>query len=169
MNTASIIIVCLILAALYLNFFANQKNRNNHKVYRSQHRQYFMSAVENRFYHILMQVVGHKYYIFAQVHLPTIVDHKVIGQNWKAAFRHIDEKSVDFVLCDKFDISPKLAIELDDSSHNQPARQERDAIVDRVLSEAGLPLLRVRSQSEFEPDTILQNINDILIPSSRSS
>jgi len=123
-----------------------------------------MTAVEHKLYDALIAAVGHQFYIFAQVHLPTIVDNKVPGQYWKSSFRHIDEKSVDFVLCDKAYISPRLVIELDDSSHKRPDRQERDKEVERILAEAGLPLLRLSVQRMFNSLKLSQQITVALLP-----
>lgn len=80
--------------------------------YQYKRRNFFLSRAEHECYDALVAAAGAEYYIFAQVHLPTLVDHKIKGQNWRGAFRHISEKSVDFVLCDKAYISPKLVIEL---------------------------------------------------------
>lgn len=119
---------------------------------------FFMTRAEHEFYDLLISILGNEYYIFAQVHLPTLVDNKVVGQNWRGAFKHISEKSVDFVLCDKQYISPKLAIELDDSSHERQDRKERDSEVERILGDAGLPLLRLTNHGQFNSDELLQRI-----------
>lgn len=113
--------------------------------YRYTRKQFFMNRAEHEFYDALVQAVGHTYYVFAQVHLSTIVDHHVKGQNWNAAFRHINEKSVDFVLCDKAYISPKLAIEVDGRSHEGEKQKERDIEKEGILKDAGLPLLRIEN------------------------
>lgn len=57
----------------------------------------------------------------------------------------LNEKSVDFVLCDKEDVRILLAIELDDKSHDEVKRTERDQVVEAILKEAELPLLRIKS------------------------
>ena len=113
------------------------------KKYKYQRKHAFMTNRERDFYKVLKQVVDGKYTIFAQVHLPTIIDEKVRGQNWRAARAHINRKSVDFVLCDNDLLSPKLAIELDDSTHAASDRQQRDREVESALQQAHLPLLRV--------------------------
>lgn len=113
------------------------------KIYNYRRKQFFMTKPEHAFYKELVQLVGNDYFVFAQVHLPTIIDEKIVGQDWRASRAHINRKSIDFVLCDKEYISPKLAIELDDWSHARPDRQERDGEVERILAEAGMPLLRV--------------------------
>jgi len=92
----------------------------------------------------------------------------VVGQNWKAAFRHVSQKSVDFVLCDKAYISPKLAIELDDKSHERSDRVDRDIEVERILKGAGMPLLRIQNHGTFNPQDLAQKIRAALNPSDTS-
>ncbi len=98
-------------------------------------------------------------HVFPQAHLPTIVDGRIIGQNWKGSFRHIDEKSVDFVLCDKAYIAPVLAIELDDKTHTREDRIMRDKEVERILSMAELPLLHLENHGHFDPEMLLAKVN----------
>ena len=97
------------------------------------------------------------------MHLPTLIDNKVVGQNWRAAFRHINGKSVDFVLCDKAYISPKLAIELDDKTHERPERQERDVEVERILQEAGVPLLRLENHGKFNAEQLSVKVKELAL------
>lgn len=106
--------------------------------------------------------MGNEYHVFAQVHLPTILDNKVKGQDWRAALAHINRKSVDFVLCDKAYLSPKLAIELDDKSHERIDRQERDREVERILSDAGMPLLRLENRGRFDVEELARKVREQL-------
>ena len=131
--------------------------------YKYKKQQFFMTRAEHEFFDALMTAVGDKYLIFAQVHLPTLIDNKVVGQNWRAALAHIDRKSVDFVLCDKQYISPKLAIELDDRSHERPDRIDRDSEVERMLNDAGLPLLRIENHGAFNPTELSIRIAEKII------
>src|SRR4051812_48819226 len=87
------------------------------KKYSYSKKDFIMTRAEHECFDALVKAVGEKYHVFPQVHLPSIVNNKVIGQNWKGAFKHINQKSVDFVLCDKAYLAPKLAIELDDRTH----------------------------------------------------
>ncbi len=134
------------LFGLFDSDLAREKTR-----YKYKKQQFFMTRAEHEFYDALVSAVGGQYFIFAQVHLPILLDNKVVGQDYRAALAHINRKSVDFVLCDKAYISPKLAIELDDRSHERPDRIERDSEVERMLSDAGLPLLRIENRGTFNP------------------
>ena len=117
-----VVIVVAIVSGLLWGGFSN---KNGQRKYRYKKRGFFFSRAEHECYDALITAVGNEYLIFAQVHLPTLVDNKIVGQNWRGAFRHISEKSVDFVLCDKAYISAKLDIELDDNTHERPDRPER--------------------------------------------
>lgn len=130
--------------------------------YQYKHKNFLMSPAEHECYDALTAAVGNKYYIFPQVHLSAIIDNKVVGQNWKAAFSHINQKSVDYVLCDKAYIAPKLAIELDDRTHEEPSRRDRDVEVERILEEAQLPLLRLENHGSFSPEELANKINSLL-------
>lgn len=128
--------------------------------YSYKKKDFFMTRAEHECYDALIAAVGRDYYVFAQVHLPTIVNHKIKGQSWQGAFSHINRKSVDFVLCDKNYISPKLAIELDDKSHQEEDRKIRDQELERILSEANLPLLRLENRGHFDRTIIQQQIRE---------
>jgi very-short-patch-repair endonuclease len=146
-----LIVVVIIIAALAEFFRRDHGLSTGPKGYLYKKKPFFLSRAEHECYDALLQAVGNDYLIFAQVHLPTIIDHKVKGQNWRGAFSHINGKSVDFVLCDKAYIAPKLAIELDDRSHERSDRKDRDQEVERVLKTAGVPLLRVDNHGQFNP------------------
>ena len=103
---------------------------------------------------MLLEAVGNEYHVYPQVHLSAIIDHKVEGQNWKAAFSHINGKSVDFVICDKRNFRPLAGIELDDKTHEARSRQLRDVEVERIFVEAGLNLIRVPSSEAKNPATV---------------
>ena len=149
--------VVFVVISLFGSGLAPEREKIGFKYRRKQ---FFMTRAEHEFYDALIRAVGGEYYIFAQVHLPTIVDHTTKGQNWRSALAHINRKSVDFVLCDKTYLSPKLAIELDDKSHARPDRQERDTEVERILRGAGVPLLRIENHGSFNPDEIAQKIHE---------
>jgi len=117
-----------------------------------------MSPAEKECFHALVAAKGHEFCIFPQVHISHLVNGKIYGQNWRGAYRHIDEKSVDFVLCTKSDLSPVLAIELDDHSHDTPTRVARDSEVERIFREVKLPLLRLQNHGSFDPSELSQFI-----------
>ncbi len=144
-----LVIFIVLIWAIKNKFGSGVSNPDAKSPYAYKHKDFLMSHAESSFFKKLEDAVGEKYYIFPQVHLSSIVDQKVVGQNWKAALSHIDRKSVDFVLCDKINCKPLLAIELDDYSHEREDRIIRDTEVERILQQAHLPLLRFKDGSDY--------------------
>lgn len=75
------------------------------------------------------------------------------GKEYMSNFGKIKAKHVDFVICDR-DMNVKLIIELDDNSHYQKKRIDRDKFVDEVLIATGYKIIHTRS---ITPE-ILDNI-----------
>lgn len=148
--------VCFVCYAIYTQLFSKNTSTTEIKktVYKYQAKQYFMTKSENDFFHMLDNVAGDRYYIFPQVHLSAILDEKIKGQNWKAAFKHINGKSVDYVLCNKQTLKPVYAVELDDYTHNYSDRQERDQEVERMFQSAGILLVRFNNYKSLNEDDI---------------
>ena len=93
------------------------------------------------------------YTVFAKVRLLDLLEPRQGQQKYKTYFYKIQAKHVDFVLCDR-NLDAVWIIELDDSSHDRPDRQERDQFVDDVVTSVGYNILHVR---QITPD-----IRDIL-------
>jgi hypothetical protein len=114
----------------------------------------FLSPAEVSLYQVLVSALGARATICPKVNLADIVF--VARPHENQAYRNkIDRKHVDFLICDSKTMRPQCAIELDDSSHSRPARQQRDSFVDEVFKAAGLPLLRVRAQAAYRSAGLL--------------
>jgi hypothetical protein len=113
---------------------------------------YFFSAAERSFYEILRRLVpGHT--VFAKVRLADLVYVRKGTAAWQSYFNRIDRKHIDFILCNA-DLSPVMAIELDDCSHDDEDRQSRDRFVDQVLGSVGLPIIRVRAKHAYKREEV---------------
>lgn len=120
-----------------------------------------MTPGELRFYKVLKYAVAERYYILAQVRLANVV--KIPGKFflWKN-FNPLGAKCVDFVLVDKATGDTLLVIELDDKSHLLPDRIKRDKFVNKVLSEAKIPILHLKYQSHYDSAKLLETIQKAL-------
>lgn len=156
----ALIIIGIILRIIFDHF--RVRIRKGKLSYNYLKKDYLMTPAEQELFNVLLGLYGEKYFIFPQVHLSSIFEHKITGQNWRGAFRHIDEKSVDFVLCDKRGVRIILAIECDDKTHNEPDRVERDRIVNDIFKQAKLPLVRISNLGHFEENTISSFINPFI-------
>jgi len=160
-----IVIGLLAIVAIRYIFSGKFSSRATKKAnsYHYGRRDFLMSKSESDFLKILIETVSNDYCVFPQVHLSAILDEKKVkGQNWETAFRHINGKSVDYVICDKLYIKPLLAVELDDWSHDAENRRERDAEVERILQEADLPIVRFDKRKGINREEIRRRISEVL-------
>ncbi len=149
-----IMIVVIVILKFFLKDFSLDTPEKKKTIYKYKRKDFLITKTENEFFHILIEILNNQYHVFTQVHLDAILDHKIDGQNWKPAFRHINEKSVDFVICDKEYLRPLLAIELDDKSHEREDRIERDTNVESILKDAGMPLLRIQNNTYLNKEEV---------------
>lgn len=145
---------------------AEDSNENNSQIKKSQYRyyakSYIMTSRENECFKILNEIFSSKWFVVPQVHLSALLDYRVKGQNWNAAFRHINGKSVDFVLIGKESYKVICAIELDDSTHSKPDRMERDVEIERMFKEAKIPLARIRKFESMTKPEIAKVVTDAI-------
>lgn len=117
-------------------------------------RKYFFSAAERSFYEVLRRLVPN-HTVFAKVRLADVVRVTAKGSQWRSQQNRIDRKHIDFIICDA-DLAPALAIELDDSSHDDHKRRTRDSVVDGVLAAANIPIVHVKAQRGYQLDELRQ-------------
>jgi len=145
---------------------AEDSNENNSQIKKSQYKyyakSYVMTSRENECFKILNEIFSSKWFVVPQVHLSALLDYRVKGQNWNAAFRHINGKSVDFVLIGKESYRVICAIELDDSTHNKPERKERDVEIERMFEEARIPLARIAKFESMTKPEIAKVVTDAI-------
>ena len=69
-------------------------------------------------------------------------------------WNRVQAKRIDFLLCDKRTLTPLVAVELDDSSHDSPKRAKRDDFVDKACASAGLAILHFRVRKHYDREEI---------------
>ena len=84
------------------------------------------------------------------------------GKGHQAAQNRINSKHVDFLICDRERLEPRLVVELDDSSHSRPDRQSRDQNVDQFLASASLPIIHFRCKKAYVLEDVASQISAAL-------
>lgn len=123
-----------------------------------------MSPAELALFRALRAAVRGRAEVFTKVRIADLVGVHNRGTR-KArivALNRIAAKHVDFVLTDARSMRVLCAVELDDKSHAQRDRQQRDRFVDRTFEKAGLPLLRVRAQGRYDVQVLREALAPVL-------
>lgn len=121
---------------------------------------YITTLNELKFYNVLLEIAKEKNLIlFAQVSLYSIItmNNNLNYKDRQTYFNKISAKSIDFVLVDKNSCKIKLCIELDDNTHTQTKRIERDKFINELFQELEIPLIRYKSQNIYNKN-VLENI-----------
>lgn len=119
------------------------------EIYPYRLRDDFLSPAEASFYRVVKSMLAERLIICPKVSLAELFF--VSRSDSSQAYQNkIDRKRVDFLLCDPQTLKPVLGIELDDSSHRRPDRQERDAFVEKVFADAHLPLARIPVRMAYD-------------------
>lgn len=105
-------------------------------------REKLLTSAELKFYHALKSVTQNRYQIAPKVRLGDIITCD--NASWYKGYGpKISAKHIDFILYDEKTSAILCCIELDDRSHNQPKRVERDKFVNKALEVSAVPLIRI--------------------------
>lgn len=157
-----LIIIFVLIVAKIIHLGIKRGKEEGEIPYTYRRKPYIMTRKENTFYHTLSRILGNQYYIFPQVNLITLFEYKIKGQNWKGAKATIDRLSVDYVICDNRWLSPILAVELDDPTHQRGDRIVRDRNVEKIFRDAKIPLVRIAEKDSINEEYVRAEISKYL-------
>ena len=128
--------------------------RNTSPPYRRQ--KYLCSAGEFRFYEKLEQAVGDEFAVHMQVSVGALL--RVPAEEWKRWGGLVAPLRFDFVLVKRGSSFAAAAVELDDKTHNLPARRKRDKFLNEACERAELPLIRFKVSQRYAVDEIRETV-----------
>ncbi|ELR65756.1 hypothetical protein C942_00842 [Photobacterium marinum] len=122
------------------------------------------TAAERSFYGVLTQSLKDNYVLLGKVRVADIIKPQgnLNRSEWQTAFNQISRKHIDFVICDKDNLSILCAIELNDSSHNKADRAQRDAFLSRALSSANIPFVEFTAKRSYVIRDIQNELHQFL-------
>lgn len=157
------VIVVFIAVLLVLSQWAElASGRSNPYPYAK--REALFTPAERRFLSVLEQSVGADYRILGKVRLSDIIalDKRLSGDKSRTAENRINQKHVDFVLCDPRTLAVIIVVELDDRSHERADRKARDKFVDGALAAAGVPIAHIPVQAHYSISDTQRRISEAL-------
>lgn len=124
---------------------------------RAKERQYtpqgrLFSQGEQAFFNALTQAVGKDHRVFGKVRIADVIKPRaeMSQSEWGKAFGPICAKHFDFVICSADGVQIQAVVELDDRSHQHVDREKRDALVDAVCHDAGVPIVHVKAARRYD-------------------
>ena len=112
---------------------------------------------EAAFFRVLAPVIGDRYLISCKVRLANIITCG--DRDWKSGHANrIAQKHIDFVISCARSSRIVAAIELDDSSHRQRDRCERDVFVNQLFRQVRVQLIRVPARWVYTEEMVAAHL-----------
>ena len=120
-----------------------------------------LTKAEMNFYQVLKNVIDNeKQVICLKVRMIDVLWTKTYRVENKQTFiNKVNRKHFDFVICDKETLKPLMAIELDDKSHEEEARKERDEFVDALFTDLRFKVIHIPVQYTYNANEIKEKID----------
>ena len=119
-------------------------------------RKALISKSEQGFFNAIKSSVPEGYNVFPQINLASIIDRTDDARFHNELFRNVD-----FLVTDA-EYTPKFIIEINDQTHLNNERRERDEKVQKICEEAGIPILKLWTSYGVNPEYIKGRINETL-------
>lgn len=127
------------------------------------------SKVERSFLELIEQAVGSRYRVVCRVKLTDILSlrQSTDKKTAKTALLRASGRQLDFVLCDKEDMTPVVAIDLVHNQGKEGYKSQRDWFTSGALDAARIPHLRIKVKSGYTAQEIRECIDNKLAPIKR--
>lgn len=119
-------------------------------------RERLLTQNEQNYYKAILSVLPTGYRVFPQINLAAIIEKSQTSKYRNELFRNLD-----FLITDA-EYHPRIAIEINDSTHLNADRRERDQRVKNICEEAGISLFSLWSNQGVNTEYIQRRIFDIL-------
>jgi hypothetical protein len=123
-----------------------------------ERREALLSRGELIFFRVLCRAIAPWHAISIKTRLADVV--RCRPELWDTSHgRRLSQKHVDFVVYDRFTAAIVAVVELDDRSHNAPARRDRDSFVDGILRSVEVAIVRIRAASSYNIESLRRQLD----------
>lgn len=120
-------------------------------------RKFLITQAEREFYNAINSSVPAGYYVFPQVNLAAFIERTDDSRFHNELFRNVD-----FLVTD-IQYKPIFVIEINDQTHLNNDRKERDEKVQKICEEAGIPILKFWTSYGINLEYIKRRIDETLL------
>ncbi len=157
-----VVILIIIIIILIIEKIINQKENDINNIKENyqnlyEKKEYLLTTTELKFYKLLKTITDElNLTVFTQVSLYELIKPK----NYKD-FNKIKSKTIDFVITEN-NCKIKLCIELDDKTHHQTKRIERDQFINQLFKDLNIKILRIPVENYYNIEKLKQKIKESL-------
>jgi hypothetical protein len=156
-------IAAIVIAIIAIFIIASKGKGKSRRIILFRKRDALFTPAERSFLGVLDQASVGRYRVFGKVRIADVITPAkgLDKSTWARTFNRIKAKHFDFVLCDPQTLEVKAVIELNDKSHSNSRRIERDELVGRACADAGLALRMLKARRSYSVEAIKQLVSEI--------
>lgn len=132
----------------------NQENTKEEFLYKAKNA--LITDTEKEFYKAIISSLTEEYKVFPQINLAAFIE-----RTDNSKFRNELFRNVDFLITNA-SYEPKIVVEINDQTHLNKERQERDEKVKNICEEAGIPIIRLWTSYGVNYEYIKKTIDETL-------
>lgn len=164
---AGIATVAFLIVSVLAGINARQRRSEAMSRCRYRPKKNLMVGAERQCFQLLNDIFGQRFYIIPQVSLSALLNHKVGSQNRYEAYSFIENKTVDFVFCNKRTLRPVCAVKLDDGSNKSDHSLGSDPKdMEKFFQSAHLPFVRITKPNKLDRETIIEEFSRVIYETS---
>lgn len=163
---AGIATVAFLIVSILAGIAARRRRQEAMGHCRYRPKKSLMVGSERRCFQLLNDIFGQRFYIIPQVDVSALLNHKVGSQNRLEAYGFIENKTVDFVFCNKQTLRPVCAVKLDEGKPADRSLGSDPKDMERFFRSAHLPFVRITKPDKLDRQTIIEEFSRVVYETS---
>lgn len=167
-TVAVIATLLLFLVSVLAGITTRRRYREAMDRCRYRPRKHLMVGAEKQCFQMLNNLFGEKFYVIPGVNLSSLLSHKVGLQDRHEAYRFIENKTVDFVLCNKRSLRPICAVKLEDSVNphdKNPGSSPED--MKKFFRSAHIPFIYLTNTKNLTSERVIEEFSRVIYETSK--
>jgi len=139
-------------------FWRHKSSDSSGTVVPAYQRKPLLDETQRELYECLMQAVGEHSKVFAKVRLADLVKNPGSDPKFRTHWTRVQRRAVDFLLLSPNSLTPVMAIKLESKANNKRRRMKGPDVVEDVLRDINVPLLRLPVQEHYEVKDLVKKM-----------
>lgn len=158
----------LFLVSVLAGVTTRRRQRDAMDRFKYRPRKHLMVGASKQCFQMLNDLFGQKFYVIPEVAISSLLSHKVGTQDRYAAYKFIENKSVDFVLCNKRTLRPICVVKLEDGVQNDakdPGSAPEE--MEKFFRSAHIPFIYLAETQRLTPEYIIEEFSRVVYETSQ--
>lgn len=165
MIIAGLATVAFLVVSIIAGVAAHRRRQEAMGFCRYRPQKSLMVGSQRKCFQLLNDIFGGRFYVIPQVNVSALLNHKV-GQNPYEAFSFIDNKTVDFVFCNKETLRPVCAVKLDEGKTPDRSLGADPKDMEKFFQSAHLPFVRISRPDKLDRQTVIEEFSRVVYETS---